>query len=98
MSHNLFSTKTVEEKKMYRGDPKLFKSVKPEDFKFEWSESSSQERRLSSLPDSVDWRNKGAVNPIKNQGQCGSCYSFGSTAVIETAVFLNGFSLPNLSE
>ena len=46
----------------------------------------------------VDWRSKGAVNPIKNQGQCGSCYTFGSTAVVEASVFINGYDLPNLSE
>jgi len=41
---------------------------------------------------------EGCCQPSDNQGQCGSCYTFGSTAVVETAVFLNGFDLPNLSE
>jgi KDEL-tailed cysteine endopeptidase len=38
-----------------------------------------------SFPASFDWLASGCVNPIQNQGQCGSCWAFSAIATIESA-------------
>jgi hypothetical protein len=47
---------------------------------------------------SIDWREKGVVNPVKLQGSCGSCWAFGAISAIESQVAIKFGFLPNLSE
>lgn len=47
---------------------------------------------------SVDWRTQGVVSPIQDQGQAGTCYSFGTSCAVETALAIKTGVLTKLSE
>ncbi|KAL2924920.1 Cysteine protease XCP1 [Bienertia sinuspersici] len=53
---------------------------------------------VTIVPKSVDWRKKGAVTPVKNQGACGSCWAFSTVAAVEGINQIITKNLISLSE
>lgn len=86
VGHNQFSDWTAAEYKRLLG-------YKPRADNLE-----AEELDTSNLASSVNWVTKGAVTPVKNQGQCGSCWAFSTTGAVEGSMFLSTGTLESYSE
>jgi len=85
VGHNMFSDKTYAEMKKLNGYTQV-------------EQSNVAQFDETDLADSIDWRSKGAVTPVKNQGQCGSCWAFSTTGAVEGADFNKTGTLKSFSE
>jgi len=82
-----FSDLTKQEFRKYLGYKKISPSPK-EDINYQ---------SFAPIPTSLDWRTKGAVTPVKNQEQCGSCWAFSATEGVESGYFIGKAKLFVLS-
>lgn len=102
VSHNLgvtqFADMTVEEIQRVML-PNRFKSAEEKrQVKQSFAYDAKHKNSGQALPSAVDWVSKGAVNPPKDQGACGSCWTFGTAGSLEGAYAIKTGNLVSLSE
>lgn len=94
---NKFSAMTAAEKRAFLGYNKNAHKASGLTVKASLPEGMVL-KPVSALPETVDWRTQsGVMSPVKDQGHCGSCWAFASTAVIESHVALASGLLFDLS-
>jgi C1A family cysteine protease len=93
LGHNKFSHMSNEEFKVYMNLKKMERPADMEPAAFIHTASNT-----SATADSIDWVSKGAVTGVKDQGSCGSCWSFSTTGALEGAYQIKNGNLKSFSE
>ncbi|GMJ13710.1 cysteine endopeptidase 1 [Hibiscus trionum] len=81
---NAYAGSKIRHHKMFQGKPR--------------GAGSFMYENVEAVPPSVDWRKKGAVTPVKDQGQCGSCWAFSTVVAVEGINQIKTNKLVSLSE
>jgi C1A family cysteine protease len=95
LGHNQFSGMDLVDFRKYLGYMTVGYNTRDQ---LQGEEVNYNFRRLSDLPSSVNWVTSGAVTSVKDQGQCGSCWSFSTTGALEGAYAIKYGDLESFSE
>jgi len=95
LGHNQFSGMDLADFRKYLGYMTVGYNTRDQ---LQGEEVNYNFRRVSSLPSSVNWVTAGAVTDVKDQGQCGSCWSFSTTGALEGAYAIKYDNLESFSE
>lgn len=90
LAHNQFSAMDAEDYKYFLGYSSSLGGVK--------RLGATRKFGTDNLFSEVNWITKGGVTPVKDQGQCGSCWSFSTTGALEGAYFVKTGELVSFSE
>jgi xylem cysteine proteinase len=95
LGHNQFSAMDESDFRLYLGLSRILFL----DYKNQYQTvDSTTNNVIVAAAQSINWVTKGGVTPVKDQGQCGSCWSFSTTGAIEGAYFVKTGILESFSE
>ena len=92
LGHNKYSGMSSDEFSLHMGFRRNMKFLQLKDTEFMY------EPIKYKYEDNINWVEKGGVTPVKDQGQCGSCWSFSTTGALESVYYNENNKLISFSE